>query len=135
MSESNKDTIRRMFDEVVNHGKLDLIEDLFHPDFRTITAEGEFDRDGFRAYVEGWRAAFPDVHCQVEDLIAEGDMVAWAVRATGTQTGDFLGVPATGRSVDFYSLNIGQMRDGRAYRHRVIMDGATLMAQLGLPAS
>lgn len=128
----NKQTIRRMFDEVVNHGKLELIEDLFDPEFRTVTPQGELDRDGFRAYVEAWRAGFPDVHCEVHDLIAEGDKVAWGVRATGTHTGEFMGIPPTGRSVDFESLNIAEMRDGRGYRHQVIMDVPKMMSQLGV---
>jgi predicted ester cyclase len=66
------------------------------------------------------------------DLIAEGDRVAWSVRATGTHRGDFMGIPATGRRVHFDSLNIGDFRDGRAYRHKVVMDLPALLAQLGL---
>jgi predicted ester cyclase len=72
------------------------------------------------------------IRCQVYDLIAEGDRVAWSVRATGTHRGDFMGIPATGRRVHFDSLNIGDFRDGRAYRHKVVMDLPALLAQLGL---
>jgi predicted ester cyclase len=43
-----------------------------------------------------------------------------------------MGIPATGRRVDFDSLNIGDFRDGRAYRHKVVMDLPALLAQLGL---
>jgi predicted ester cyclase len=91
-----------------------------------------FDREGFKEYVRAWRSGFPDVYCEVDDLIVEGDAVAWSVRARGTHTGDFMGVPPTGNAVDFDSLNIGQVRDGRAYRHRVMMDIPEMMEQLGL---
>src|SRR5437899_17937 len=54
-----------MFNEIVNGGKLDLVDDLFHPDFKSRTPQGDLDREGFKAYVAAWRAAFPDVHCEV----------------------------------------------------------------------
>ncbi|HEU0132578.1 MAG TPA: ester cyclase [Mycobacteriales bacterium] len=129
---SNKDTIRRMFDEVINLGKIDMVDDLFHPDFRTVTPQGTFDREGFKGYVTAWRNGFADIHCEVGDLIEEGDRIAWSVRATGTHTGDFNGIPATGRSVDFASLNIAEFRGGLGYRHTVLMNDLAVMAQLGL---
>ena len=128
----NKAVITRLFDEVVNQGHLDVIDEIAHPDFETRTPMGTFDREGFKAFVAGWRVAFPDVHCDVRDVIAEGDGVAWAVQATGTNEGDFNGMPATGRSVDFASLNIAYLRDGLLHRHTVLMDLATMMEQLGV---
>ena len=120
-----------MFDEVVNIGKLELIDELFDPDFRSETAQGPLDLEAFKAFVAGWREGFSDLHTEVGDLVAEDDRVAWSVRATGTHTGEFMGIAPTARSVDFDSLNIGQFRDGRGYRHKVVMDVPKLMAQLG----
>jgi predicted ester cyclase len=128
----NKETVRRLFDEVINHGKIELIDELFHPDFQTVTGQGTFDREAFKGYVRMWLTGFPDVHCEVGDLVAEGDRVAWSVRARGTHTGEFMGIPPTGRSVDFESLNIGEFRDGLAYRHKVVQDTATMLGQLGV---
>jgi ketosteroid isomerase-like protein len=45
---SNKDTIRRMFDEVINLGKIDVVDELFAEDFQTVTPQGTFDREGFK---------------------------------------------------------------------------------------
>ena len=129
---SNRHVIVRMFDEVINKGDIDLVDELFHPEFQTETPQGPFDLEGFKQYVIGWRAGFPDLHAEVGDFVEEGDKIAWSVRATGTQTGDFMGIPATGRSVDFDSLNVGEFRDGRAYRHKVVMDTMRMMVQLGL---
>ena len=129
---SNKDTIRRMFDEIINLGKIDVVDELFAEDFQTVTPQGTFDRDGFKGYVMAWRTGFPDIHCDVDDLIEEGDRIAWSVRARGTHTGDFNGIPATGRSVDFLSLNIGEFRDGRAVKHTVLMNDVAMLTQLGL---
>jgi predicted ester cyclase len=128
----NKAVIRRMFDEVVNQGKLDLIDELFDPEFESSTPQGTLNRAAFHEFVRAWRTAFPDVHTEISDLIAEGDTVAWAIRATGTHGGDFMGIPATGRKVDFDSLNIAHFRNGLGYRHKVLMDMGTLMQQLGI---
>jgi predicted ester cyclase len=128
----NKETVQRMFDEVINLGKIELVDELFDPDFQSETPQGTLDREGFKGYVAGWRAGFPDIHCAVGDLVAEGDRVAWSVRASGTHTGEFMGIPPTGRTVDFDSLNIGEFRDGRGYRHRVMMDIPKMMTQLGM---
>lgn len=125
-------TVRRMFDDVINHGKLELVDDLFDPEFQSITPQGVLDREGFKDYVRGWLTGFPDAHCEVYDLVAEGDTAAWGVRATGTHTGEFMGIAATGNSIDFLSLNIGHFRGGRGYRHHVMMDVQTLMSQLGV---
>jgi predicted ester cyclase len=128
----NKETVRRIFDDVINHQKIELIDELFDPQFQTVTGQGTFDRDGFKDYVRMWLTGFPDAHCEVGDLIAEGDRVAWSVRATGTHTGEFMGIPPTGRSIDFESLNIGEFRNGLAYRHKVVQDTVTMLAQLGV---
>lgn len=128
----NGAVIRRMFEEVVNQGRLDVIDEVFDPEFQTATQQGLLDLDGFRMFLAAWRAGFDDIHCEVGDVVSEGDRVAWSVRATGTHTGDFMGIPATGNRVDFGSLNTAQLRDGRLYRHQVLMDLGALMVQLGV---
>jgi predicted ester cyclase len=129
---SNKAVVQRMFDEVINKGDIDLVDELFHPDFASETPQGPLDREGFRQYVVDWRAGFPDIRCEVADLVEEDDRVAWSVRATGTHTGTFMGIPPTGRTADFDSLNIGWFVEGRGLRHKVVMDTMKLMTQLGL---
>ena len=126
-----KRTVHRMFDEVINHEKIDLIEDLFDPEFETVTPQGVLGLVGFKAYVVAWRAGFPDINCQVEGLIAEGDKAAWSIRARGTHTGEFMGISATGRTVDFDSLNLATFRNGRNYRHTVMMDLTKMMPSSG----
>lgn len=128
---TNVATVRRMFDEVINLGKIDVIDELFDPAFVTRTPQ-EMDRDGFTALTQAWRAAFDDLHCHVDDLLADGDRVAWSVRATGVHTGIFNGIPPKGRSVDFNSLNIATFRNGRAVEHIVVMDVMTMLTQLGV---
>src|SRR4051812_21397132 len=128
---AHETVIRRMFDEVVNLGKLEVVDELFDADFESVTPQGTFDRESFKAYVTHWRTGFPDLRCEVLDVIEQGDRIAWRVRATGTHTGEFAGIPATGRQIDFDSLNQAAMRDGRGWRHIMVMDTLAVMGQLG----
>jgi predicted ester cyclase len=129
---SNADTISRMFHEVINEGHLERIDDFFAPTFTSHTGQGDMDREGFSGFVRAWRGGFPDIVCDVSGVIEEGDRIAWTVRARGTHKGEFIGISATGRTIDFLSLNQAIMRDGRAVEHWVVMDTGTMLAQLGV---
>ena len=130
-----KQIVQRMFGEVINNGRMDLLDELFDPAFISHTARGDLNRDAFRAFVAGWRSAFPDLHCDVSQLIEEGDDVSWTIRATGTMKGEFNGMPPSGKQMDFLSMNHGVMRNGKAVEHWVIMDMITMLTQLGfMPA-
>ena len=132
----NAEVVKRMFDEVINKGRLELVDELFTEDFVSHTGQADLDREGFRGFVAGWRTGFPDVHCEVSQLLEEGDRVSWTVRATGTHEGTFNGIPATGRKMDFLSMNHGQFRDGRGAEHWLVLDMFTLLTQLGvIPAA
>lgn len=86
--------------------------------------------------IEGLRAlfaAFPDIKSEVEDVIAEGDRVAIRSRMTGTHTGEFMGVPATGKTVSAEGIDIVRMNEeGKGVEHWGLMDQASMMVQLGL---
>jgi ketosteroid isomerase-like protein len=125
--------VRDMFDVIINKGDVERIGDYVAPGWVSNTPQGPLDVPAFKQYVSDWRAGFPDIYCEVYDVIESGDRIAWRVRATGSQTGEFMGIPATGRHVDFDSMNFGRARDGKAIEHTVLMDGATMMAQLGMP--
>jgi predicted ester cyclase len=110
--------IRRIFDEVINQGNLDAADELFTEDYVDHGPIGETHGvDAFKEMVAMWRQAVPDVHCGVEDVFQEGDMVGWNVRVTGTHTGEMMGIPPTGKPIELLSPNIGRLRDGRAAEH------------------
>jgi steroid delta-isomerase-like uncharacterized protein len=71
-------------------------------------------RDGFTYWAASARAAFPDLTGVVEDTVVEGDTVAARVTWRGTHHGEFLGVPATGRTVEFAAFHLVRFRAGRA---------------------
>ena len=86
----------------------------------------------FRAY----RAAFPDLRMEAEDVLVSGDRAVARVRATGTHEGEFMGMPATGRHVDVQLIDITRFGDdGLAHEHWGVFDALGMMQQLGaIPA-
>jgi len=128
-----KELVRRIFDEIVNKGNMDAIDELMAEDFVDHGPMGDMHgRDAFRGQVSAFRAAVSDLHCEVENLIVEGDIAGWVVRTTGTHTGDQLGFPATNKSFETLSANIGRMRDGQAVEHWAEQGMFPMLMQLGV---
>ncbi len=96
--EQNKAMERRFVEEVVNQGRLEVIDELCAPDWREAT-DPSFDLARLRELVVAWRSGMPDLHAEIELMAAEGDLVAVRVRVEGTHTADYLGVAPTGRTV------------------------------------
>jgi steroid delta-isomerase-like uncharacterized protein len=90
-------------------------------------------KEGVVQFFSMMLAAFPDVRMDVEDII-ESDDTAWArIRITGTNEGEFMGMPATGKSVDFQAVDIVRFNDeGTAAEHWGVTDSMTMMQQLGV---
>jgi predicted SnoaL-like aldol condensation-catalyzing enzyme len=129
-------TLRRMFDEVVNAGRLEVVDELFAEDFVDHGPMGDVPgREGFKQVVARWREAVPDVHCEVSHVVSDGELAGWLVHTTGTHTGDGLGFPATQRGFTTVSANIGRFRDGLAVEHWAEQGMFPMLVQLGvLPA-
>jgi predicted ester cyclase len=79
-----------------------------------------------------YRAAFPDLRMEAEDILQSGDKVVARVRATGPHQGEFMGMPASGRSVDVELIDIIRFdADGLAHEHWGVVDTLAMMQQLG----
>lgn len=132
-SDANKELMERFYAEVVNAGNLDLIDELLAPDFveyEEVPGLGN-DREAVRQFFGVIRAGFPDIAFTPEKMLAEGDLVSARVTIRGTHEGEFMGVPATGRSVEFQAMDIVQFADGVATAHWGVSDLMSLMVQLG----
>jgi steroid delta-isomerase-like uncharacterized protein len=133
LSESNKAVVRRFLDEVINQNLLDRADDLVVEDFVELDPlPGQRQgREGLKEVLGGMRAAFPDMHWVVEEMIAEADTVVTRFTWTGTHQGAFLGMPATGRSVIVKGVVIDELAGGKMSRSRILMDSLGMMQQLG----
>ena len=128
-----KATVRRIFDEIINQGNIDAVDELFAEDFVDHGPMGDVQgRDAFKGLVRQWRSAVPDVHCAVENVILEGDLAGWLVRTTGTHTGDGLGFPATGKPFETVSANLGRFSNGLAVEHWSEQGLFPMLLQIGM---
>ena len=91
---------------------------------------------GFRQKVAGFKAIFPDLEEDLQDIIASGDTVATRWVVTGSQQQEFMGIPASGQAIRVEGMNFYRLKDGRVTDIWTQFDGVALMQQLGgIPAS
>ena len=85
------------------------------------------------AYLQGYLTAFPDMKLTIEDIFSHGDKVFSRVRAEGTNTGELMGMPPTGRRVDLrWIMNEARVANGRIVEEWEVLDELEMMRQLGL---
>jgi predicted ester cyclase len=108
-----------LVDEALNRGILDVLDEVL----------GEFAEE-VKAVVQAWRAAFPDFHTTIVAIVAEDDWVAFHLRHQGTQEGEFLGFPPTGRDVDFRTMIFNRCSDGIVVENWGLHDHASVLARL-----
>jgi steroid delta-isomerase-like uncharacterized protein len=134
MAISPEDVVRIWFEEVWNQGAESSIDRLLTPDFVAHGLPGGPLRGaaGFKPLVQSFRGAFPDISITIERVVAQGDFVTTLCRVRGTHTGDTLGIPATGRQVDFQGMTMGRAIDGRLQEGWNVYDFLTMYQQLGV---
>jgi steroid delta-isomerase-like uncharacterized protein len=88
-------------------------------------------KDGFRGFIDTYLKGFPDGAITVDDQIAEGDIVATRWTARGTNTGELMGMPPTGKQVTLTGITYGRIEDGKAREAWLIWDTLAMMQQLG----
>ncbi|HXF82712.1 MAG TPA: ester cyclase [bacterium] len=128
-----KELVRQFYD-LINTGQTARADALIAPDFTDHPGVPGLPpgRDGLLQFVAMARAAFPDLHVAVEDLIAEGDRVAARVVVSGTQRGVFLGaIPPTGKHVTWTGIDLFRIASGRIAERWNERDLLGLMEQLG----
>jgi steroid delta-isomerase-like uncharacterized protein len=132
--ESNKELVRRFYEEVWARGNLDVADDVFadeyvRHDFRG--GEPGSGAQGQKDIAAAFRNAIPDLSWDIDFMVAEGDFVVGRWTAAGTHLGPWAGVEPTGRSIRFSGINVFRFSDGKVveiWNHR---DDLGLMQQLG----
>jgi steroid delta-isomerase-like uncharacterized protein len=124
-AEANKTLVRREQEELWNHsGDLDAAEELF--------ASGQVE--AAKQEAADFRRGFPDVISTVEDLIAEGDKVVARWRSRATHQGDYMGIPPTGKEVEFTGISFYRIEEGKIAESWTVKDQFGLMRQIGAVA-
>ena len=133
-TERNKAVIRRFVEAVQNNKDWTAYDELNDPSFVNLSAPPGVptDREGGKVYLQAFAAAYPDASFTIDDMIAEGDQVVTKKTFSGTNTGEFAGMPATGRSVSVQYVDIMRVHDGRIVEHWLSMNQLVWLQQLGL---
>jgi steroid delta-isomerase-like uncharacterized protein len=133
-TEENKAIVRRLNDEVWSEGRLEVIDELIADDFvTTVVGAPEQIRgpQGFREFVAMYRKAFPDLRITVDEQIAEGETVVTRWTATGTNEGELMGMPASGKQATTAGININRVAGGKLVEGWGLFDQLGLLQQIG----
>jgi predicted ester cyclase len=129
--EANKALVRRLHEQFESEGRLEVADELLASSLRSSRRPGRATGpDGAKRHLTMLRAAFPDLRVTVEDLAAEGDLVAARLTMRGTHQGAFHGVAPTGRMVTWTGLVMRRIRDGTVIEQWSQFDTAALMQQV-----
>ncbi len=90
------------------------------------------DVAGFTAGLAEMRQSFPDLNVEVERTVSQGDLLTVHSRISGTQLGEFMGVPASGKTFNIEAIDILRLSSGRIAEHWGVLDAAGMAGQLGL---
>lgn len=124
----------RFWEEIFNGKKLDLIDELFTPEWVYHGAAGQVIHgpEELKQLLSTYFAAFPDFHAVVEDLIAEGDRVASRAMCYGTHKGELMGIAPTGRQVAVPVICISRLAENRIVEDFELVDIFGMLQQLGV---
>ncbi len=133
MSEQNKAVVRR-FVEIWNTGDMSFASEVIGEGYRQHSSQLKpFEGlDGLAEVVSATRAGFPDAQFTVIQEMADGDRVAHQWILTGTQTGEWNGIPPTGRKIEVRGTAISRLQDGKIVEHTADWDAMGMMQQLGV---
>jgi predicted ester cyclase len=131
-AEESKALVRRFVDEVISRGNLAALDDLVGPDY-VYHGPGMVVRGpaGLRGLMGMLRGGFPDWAEAVEDVVAEGDRVAFRVTGSGTHRGDFMGIPPSGARVAIMGIDLVRVAGGRIAEHWANFDQLGMLQQIG----
>jgi len=128
-----KAVVRRNTEEVQGKGRFDVFDELFADDFTDHTPQPNTtpDKAGVRKLYTYVRTAFPDFHAEIHWQLADGDRVTTYKTYHGTHEGPFLGVAPTHRKIQFETVDVMRVQNGKITDHWGVGNLLSLMQQIG----
>jgi steroid delta-isomerase-like uncharacterized protein len=132
-AEEYKTIIRQWVEDAWNNGNFSTADGLYaenyilHDSSQTVHAS-----QGIQQFISTFRAGFPNLHLTIEDMIAEGDKVTWRFTARGTQNGELMGIPPTGRQVTVTGMVISRFANDKWQEDWSNFDALGMLQQLGV---
>jgi steroid delta-isomerase-like uncharacterized protein len=124
-----------MYEEIHNKGNLEKAEEFVTSDFvdhNPVDPNMPRGPEGLKQTFGLIHSAFSDFHTTVEDIITEDDRVVSRLTMQGKHSGEFLGIPATGKEVNVPVIDIIRLSKGKAVERWGVVDIAGMMQQLGV---
>jgi len=135
MSDTNKNIMRRLFDEVWNKGHQPVADELFAQNYShhdSSTPDLGRGPESEKKRVALYRNAFPDIRLTIEDIISEGETVTARWSCHGTHKGDLNGIAPTGKQFTISGISIARFANGKMTEGWVNWDAVGMMQQLGI---
>lgn len=129
--EENKKIVQAFYD-AVSRQDLDAAEQLVDENVVTYGMPVPPGRVAFRGVGEMFKTAFPDGHVTIQQFVAEGDLVAVLWSFTGTNQGELMGIPPSGKQVQYTGMSIDRIRGGKIVEHWVSQDQLGMLQQMGV---
>ena len=133
-AENNKALIRRYFEDAWNKHNPAVVDEIYAADFvdRGPDIPGiAHTRDGLKQFMGMYLRAFPDANITVEEQLVEGDRVVTRWTGYGTQTGEFMDMPPSGRKVAVPGVQIDRFAGGKIVEEWTLFDQLGMLQQLG----
>ena len=133
-ADANKEIVRRLGVEPWE-GNIGVIDELVTPDYVGHDPSQPEDMrgpEGVKQFVTTYLTAFPDGRITIDEQLAEGDLVASHWTGRGTQQGDLMGIPPTGKQVTVTGITISRVKDGKVVEEWTNWDTLGLLQQLGV---
>lgn len=135
VQDENKALIRLIIEEGFNGGNLDIADGRFTDDY-VAHVPGvpalPSGPDGFKRVIGMWRTAFPDLHMDIQSMVAEGEMVSTRFVTTGTNGGPLFGMPPTGKPMRVEGQEAHRVVNGKVAESWVCDDVPGILIQLGV---
>lgn len=135
LAEDNKRIAREFFERIWNQWDESAIDQFIPENAGGNDPDFGQGREGFRAQWKKWRAAFPDLHFECKEFVAEGDKVLTRWTMTGTHSGEFLGAPATGNKISVEGMSLDRIENGLVAEGFDGWDNIGFRRQLGIDIS
>ena len=131
--ETHETTIRRWVANAWNKGNFTGVDALFDSGYVLHDPAGPVTgASGLTDFIALYRRGFPDLKMEVDDVLESDDRAAWRFTVTGTQHGEFMGIPATGRAIVVTGVLISRFEGDRWAEDWVAYDGVGMLRQLGV---
>lgn len=125
--------IRTLIEDAFNKGDLSVLEKIIHPEYQYSSPDSQLSGIGeLTEFIQAFRNAFPDLNLQIDDLFVSDERSCTAFTLCGTHKEDFMGIPATQKTVEVQGMVMSRFKDNKISEDWEILDNLSLFQQLGV---